>query len=102
MIDEVDKDKNGQIQFEEFKLIMTKTIRDDFTQNASIEAFSIFDKNRTGTISRSELATILKTKGDHNLDEKDIEDLLKHIQFDPTLDSIDYKDFVKKTFELFK
>ena len=41
MIDEVDKDKNGNIGFEEFKMIMTKTIRDEFTQNASVEAFAL-------------------------------------------------------------
>ena len=46
MIDEVGKDQQGQIGFEEFKQIMTKTIRDEFTQNSSIEAFAVFDKNK--------------------------------------------------------
>ena len=34
---------------------MTKTIRDEFTQNSSIEAFAVFDKNKTGKIKKENL-----------------------------------------------
>ena len=101
MIDEVDKDKSGEIGFDEFKAIMTKTIRDEFTQNSSIEAFAVFDKSKTGKIKLEELKSILKNKGDQLMDDKDIDELLSYVPFDQE-DQIDYKDFVKKTFELFK
>lgn len=101
MIDEVDKDKSGEIGFDEFKAIMTKTIRDEFTQNSSIEAFAVFDKSKTGKIKLEELRSILKNKGDQLMDDKEIEELLQYVPFDNE-DQIDYKDFVKKTFELFK
>jgi len=63
MIDEVDKDKQGQIGFEEFKMIMTKTIRDEFTQNSSIEAFAVFDKAKSGKIKKENFINIFMTTG---------------------------------------
>ena len=101
MIDEVDKDKSGEIGFDEFKAIMTKTIRDEFTQNSSIEAFAVFDKSKTGKIKVEELRSILKNTGDQLMDDKEIDELLSYVPFDQD-DQIDYKEFVKKTFELFK
>ena len=101
MIDEVDKDKRGQIGFEEFKMVMTKTIKDEFTQNSSIEAFAVFDKAKSGKIKKDNLINILMTKGDHNMDEHEINELMKYIVFDDN-DEINYKEFVKQTFDLFK
>jgi Ca2+-binding EF-hand superfamily protein len=101
MIDEVDKDKSGQIGFEEFKMIMTKTIRDEFTQNSSIEAFAVFDKAKSGKIKKEVLLNILNTKGDQNLQEHEINELMKYIPFDEN-EEINYKDFVVQTFDLFK
>ena len=100
MIDEVDKTKNGQIGFEEFKAIMTKTIRDEFTQNSSIEAFAVFDKAKSGKIKREALEKILTTKGGQKMNMKEIEELMKYIPFDE-MDEINYKDFVKQTFDMF-
>lgn len=101
MIDEVDKDKNGQIGFEEFKMIMTKTIRDEFTQNSSVEAFAVFDKNKTNKVGRDQLLNILMTKGDQNMDEHEINELMKYVPFDDN-GEINYREFVKQTFDLFK
>lgn len=103
MIDEVGgKDQQGQIGFEEFKQIMTKTIRDEFTQNSSIEAFAVFDKNKSGKIKKDNLQNILLTKGDQNMTEAEVQDLLDHyIDFDEN-GEINYKEFVKQTFDLFK
>jgi Ca2+-binding EF-hand superfamily protein len=102
MIDEVGKDQQGQIGFEEFKQIMTKTIRDEFTQNSSIEAFAVFDKNKTGKIKKENLQNILLTKGDQNMTDHEVYDLLdNYIDFDEN-GEINYKDFVKQTFDLFK
>ena len=102
MIDEVGKDQQGQIGFEEFKQIMTKTIRDEFTQNSSIEAFAVFDKNKSGKIKKENLQNILLTKGDQNMTDNEVQDLLDHyIDFDEN-GEINYKDFVKQTFDLFK
>ena len=102
MMEEVGKDHQGQITFEEFKHIMTKTIRDEFTLNSTIEAFAVFDKNKTGKVKKETLQNILLTKGEQNMTEAEVQDLLDHyIEFDEN-GEINYKDFVKQTFELFK
>jgi len=101
MIDEVDKDKSGQIGFDEFKLIMTKTIKDEFTINSSIEAFAVFDKNKTEKFKKDVLLNILLTKGDKEFSEGEINDLLKYINFDEN-DEINYKEFILDTFNSFK
>lgn len=101
MIDEVDKDKNGCISFDEFKYLMTKTIKDDFTVNSSIEAFSVFDTNKTGKITRNELINILGMKGESILTTTEILELMKNITFGEN-DEINYADFVKTTLDLFK
>jgi Ca2+-binding EF-hand superfamily protein len=100
MIDEVDKDKLGSIRFEEFKLIMTKTIRDEYIQNSAIEAFTVFDKHKTGKIKKEHLQEILMTKGDKNLDENEIFELIRNIPFDEN-DEINFRELVKDTFDLF-
>ena len=102
MMEEVGKDHQGQITFEEFKHIMTKTISDEFTLNATIEAFAVFDKNKTGKIKKENLQNILLTKGEQNMTENEVQDLLDHyVDFDEN-GEINYKDFVKQTFDSFK
>lgn len=100
MLDEVDKDKNGKIGFNEFKYLMTKTIKDEFTQCSSIEAFSVFDRHKIGKISKDELINILLTKGDNPMDSSEVQDLVKYVQFDND-NYINYSEFVKNTFDLF-
>lgn len=101
MLDEVDKDKNGQIGFDEFKLLMTRTIRDEFTQTSSIEAFSVFDKQKSGKISKDDLVSILLSKGEFPMNQTEIDELLKYVQFNED-GELNYADFVKNTFDLFK
>lgn len=102
MMEEVGKDHQGQITFEDFKHIMTKTIYDDYTINATIEAFAVFDKNKTGKLKKENLQNILLTKGEQNMSESEVQDLLDHyVDFDEN-GEIAYKDYVKQTFELFK
>ena len=101
MMEEVAKDHPGQITYEEFKYILNKPIKDEFTVNTTIEAFEVFDKMMKGKIKKDDLKNILLTRGEQNMTEKEIEDLLAHyVDFDEN-DEIDYKDFVKKTFDLF-
>ena len=62
-----------------------------------MEAFYVFDKERTGFIGRGELKTILVTMGEGMSDEE-AEDLLQEaeVQADGT---IDYNRFVKELFQ---
>jgi calmodulin len=101
MIDEVDRDRHGSIGFEDFKTIMTRTIRDEFTHNSSIEAFAVFDKSRSDKISKDVLLNILNTKGDQNLSQEEINELMSYA-FPGDEDQFNYREFVKNTFDLFK
>ena len=101
MIDEVDKDQNGQIGFEEFKILMTRTIRDEFTQSSSIEAFSVFDKQKLGKIKKDDLINILISKGDSPISKAEVDDLLKYVKFNQNGELV-YSEFVKNTLDLFK
>ena len=102
MMEEVAKDHPGQITYNEFKYILSKPIKDELTVNSTIEAFSVFDKMMKGKIKKEDLKNILLTRGEQNMTEEEIQDLLDHyVDFDEN-GEVDYKNFVKKTFELFK
>ena len=102
MMEEVAKDHPGQITYNEFKYILSKPIKDELTVNSTIEAFSVFDKMMKGKIKKEDLKNILLTRGEQNMTEEEIQDLLDHyVDFDEN-GEIDYKNFVKKTFDLFK
>ena len=102
MMEEVAREHPGQITYDEFKNILTKSIKDELTINSTIDAFAIFDKTSKGKIKKDDLKNILLTRGEQNLTESEVQDLLDHyVDFDEN-GEINYKDFVKKTFELFK
>ena len=102
MMEEVAKEHPGQITYEEFKYILSKPIKDEMTVNSTIEAFAIFDKKMKGKIKKEDLKNILLTRGEQNMTEEEIQDLLDHyVDFDEN-GEIDYKNFVKKTFDIFK
>ena len=102
MMEEVVKEHPGQITYEEFKYILSKPIKDELTVNSTIEAFSVFDKMMKGKIKKDDLKNILLSRGEQNMTEEEIQDLLdQYVDFDEN-GEIDYKNFVKKTFDLFK
>ena len=102
MMEEFAKEHPGQITYEEFKYILSKPIKDELTVNSTIEAFSVFDKMMKGKIKKDDLKNILLSRGEQNMTEEEIQDLLDHyVDFDEN-GEIDYKNFVKKTFDLFK
>ena len=58
MINEVDVDGSGDMEFPEFCLMMVKKMQEFDTENEVREAYRVFDKDRDGFISASELRMI--------------------------------------------
>lgn len=95
MIEEVDTDKDGAINFEEFVKMMLKTITDVEIEEKTIEAFKVFDRDGSGVIRASELKNIMIKLGDP-IDEDEAEDLIMLATQEDGL--IDYMKFVKSIF----
>lgn len=95
-IKEVDQNRDGKIQFEDFKILMSKFYVNNSPeeQQKDIEgAFKIFDKNGNGVIEKAELLRIATTLGEP-LTEEEAEQMMKIA--DSNKDGlIDYKEFSK-------
>jgi len=63
IIDEVDKDKNGTIDFQEFVTLMQSAGALPNPDDELRAVFRVFDKDGDGTISFNELSTVMKNLG---------------------------------------
>ncbi|KAL4955329.1 hypothetical protein BDW69DRAFT_160822 [Aspergillus filifer] len=93
IIDELDVDRTGTIDFEEFLILMSRKVRDADPEAELRSAFAVFDQDKNGTISADELRRVLTSIGD-NVSDADVEEMLKlaDVNGDGT---IDYEEFVK-------
>ncbi|NWZ99285.1 TNNC2 protein, partial [Spelaeornis formosus] len=79
IIEEVDEDGSGTIDFEEFLVMMVRQMKEDAKGKSEEElanCFRIFDRNADGFIDIEELGEILRATGEPVTDE-DIEDMMK-------------------------
>ncbi|CAD6447131.1 1f3d4e3a-b56d-4fd1-a0e1-481fe67ab24e [Sclerotinia trifoliorum] len=92
MINEVDVDQSGTVDFDEFlKMMTTETKGVDFEQEMR-SAFKVFDVDGSGTISPEEIYKLMASLGE-NLSEEEIKSMVKEV--DKNGDgSIDYDEFV--------
>jgi len=92
MINEVDSDRNGTIDFEEFCKMMTTPTKDVDFEAEMKSAFKVFDHDGSGTISLDELRRVMKSFGEI-LTEDELDAMIKEV--DKNGDgSIDYQEFV--------
>lgn len=81
MINEVDYDESGTIDFDEFLQMMARKMRDTDTTEELKEAFKVFDKDGNGFISASELRHVMKSLGERLTDEE-VDEMIKEADLD--------------------
>lgn len=93
LFEEVDLDGNRQIDYTEF-LAATLDRKCYREEEALWAAFQVFDRDRSGTISKAELARVLGSEGLQDVvDQSDIERVIAECDADAD-GSIDFQEFV--------
>ena len=93
MINEVDIDGNGNIDFKEFLGLMARKMRDTDTEEELIEAFKVFDRDGNGLISAQELKHVMISLGEKITDEE-VDEMIKEADIDGD-GYINYEEFVR-------
>ncbi|KAK9696251.1 EF-hand domain pair [Popillia japonica] len=92
MVNEVDQDGNGTIEFNEFLQMMSKKMKDADGEEELREAFRVFDKNNDGLISSNELRHVMTSLGER-LSEEEVDDMIKEADMDGD-GQVNYEEFV--------
>jgi len=93
MINEVDIDGNGTIDFREFLGLMVRKMRETDIDEELFEAFKIFDKDGNGYITNHELKNVMTNMGEY-LTSEEIDELVKEADLDGD-GMINYEEFIK-------
>jgi calmodulin len=93
MINEVDSNGSGKIEFKEFLELFAKKMKDPDTEEDLIEAFKIFDKDGNGVISAQELRHVMTTLGER-LTEEEADEMIREADIDGD-GYINYHEFVR-------
>ncbi|URE48218.1 receptor kinase 1 [Musa troglodytarum] len=93
MINEVDADGNGTIDFPEFLNLMARKMKDTDSEEELKEAFRVFDKDQDGFISAAELRHVMTNLGEKLTDEE-VDEMIREADVDGD-GQINYEEFVK-------
>jgi len=98
VIEEIDEDGSGQIEFEEFLVLAKKFMTEDEDEDAGElekelkEAFRLYDKEGNGYITTDVLKTILAAL-DSSLQSKDLDDIIEEVDEDGS-GTLDFEEFM--------
>jgi len=93
MINEVDANGNGTVEFRDFIELMARKLKDSDNEQEIREAFKVFDKDNNGTVSAVELKHVLKTLGD-NVTADEVDELIREADSSGS-GTINYEQFIK-------
>eukprot|EP01056_Protomagalhaensia_sp_Gyna25_P002816 Protomagalhaensia_sp_Gyna_25__2815@NODE_262_length_4139_cov_252_860488_g203_i0_p3_GENE_NODE_262_length_4139_cov_252_860488_g203_i0NODE_262_length_4139_cov_252_860488_g203_i0_p3_ORF_typecomplete_len154_score45_84EFhand_7/PF13499_6/3_8e22EFhand_7/PF13499_6/2_5e13EFhand_6/PF13405_6/3_3e11EFhand_6/PF13405_6/0_00055EFhand_6/PF13405_6/6_3e10EFhand_1/PF00036_32/4_1e09EFhand_1/PF00036_32/1_8e08EFhand_1/PF00036_32/1_1e08EFhand_1/PF00036_32/8_9e02EFhand_8/PF13833_6/0_00023EFhand_8/PF13833_6/1e15EFhand_8/P len=96
MLNEVDADGNGTIDFTEFLSVMAKTVKESDHAEELLAAFRVFDRDGDGFISGTELREVMSALGE-KLEDDELEEMLREAKSGSSGESslIDYSGFVR-------
>jgi calmodulin len=92
MINEVDADGNGTIDFPEFLTMMARKMKDTDSEEEIREAFRVFDKDGNGFISAAELMHVMTNLGEKLTDEE-VDEMIIEADLDGD-GQVNYEEFV--------
>ena len=92
MINEIDADGNGTIDFPEFLTLMSRKMKDTDSEEDIREAFKVFDKDGKGRVGREEFRHIMANLGE-KLEENEMEDMIDAAS--APNGSVDYGNFIQ-------
>ena len=93
MINEIDIDGDGKINFDNFITLMEKKLRDHDDEEELIETFKVFDKDGIGFITFNNLKDVIKNLG-LNYSDDEIMEMIKECDLDKDM-MINYDEFTK-------
>ena len=93
MINEVDADGNGTLDFSEFLSLMARKTKELDTEDEFVEAFRVFDRDGNGFVSAAELRQVMTTMGEKMTDEE-VDEMIKEAELDGD-GMLNYESFVK-------
>merc|ERR1711957_1054620 len=93
MINEVDADGNGTIDFPEFLNLMARKMKDTDSEEEIKEAFKVFDKDGNGFISAAELRHVMTNLGEKLTDEE-VDEMVRESDVDGD-GQVKYEEFIK-------
>merc|ERR1719246_119671 len=93
MINEVDADGNGTIDFPVFLSLMARKMKDTDTEEELVEAFKVFDRDGNGLISAAELRHVMTNLGEKLTDEE-VDEMIREADVDGD-GAINYQEFVR-------
>lgn len=96
MVNEVDADGNGTIDFPEFLTMMARKMKDTDSEEEIKEAFKVFDKDGNGFISAAELRHVMTNLGE-KLSDNEVEEMIREADVDGD-GQINYSEFVNVSF----
>ena len=81
MINEVDADSNGTIDFPEFLTMMARKMKDTDSEEEIREAFKVFDRDNNGYISAAELRHVMTSIGE-KLTDDEVDEMIREADQD--------------------
>jgi len=91
MVNEVDSDGNGSIDFPEFLSMMSRKMKEADSEEEIKEAFRVFDVNNNGFITAKELRKVMTNLGE-KLTDDEVEEMIKEADKDGD-GRVNYEEF---------